>query len=729
MSTGTPTRTTVGPYRITGFLGAGGMGVVWRATHRELQRDVAIKRLSGSACEGVPLERFRNEARLHSSLNHPNIVTLYDFFDDDGVPCIVMEYVAGPTIEERLLSGPFTVHEATTIVETLAEAVGYLHQRGILHRDIKPSNVKLRPGGSPVLLDFGIARAEGDPRLTRTGMIIGSPHTIAPEQFEGRAIDGRADVWSLGVLLYEMLTGHPPFVGTSVAALANAILSSTIEPASERVTSLPQRADVVISRALQRDPAKRFQNCEQLAEALRALRQSTPRAGQARASAQPLSIAWLRTPFATRAIVGLSAVALLSVAALVVVQQNPPPVPTVSGPTMPGTDSMSPVTRPHADSLPASPDEHLTTRISLAEGIADVYINNRRVGETPYVHAATVGTSVTVTLRRVGFRDETVTFVVSHNQREYTLLMQRDASALPAPAAFGFLTWLRRRRRNQPSDPSTASLASRAAVTGERTIAERLSFHAAVRSDVGCIRDGNEDVVRAVPVPDGSLVAILCDGMGGHAAGEVAADLAVRTLEQRAAALTTSQALSDAVDAANQQIRIAMTRDSALRGMGTTCVVMRLCGHTALCAHVGDSRAYLVRGGAIYRLTEDHSHVRSLVRDGSIADQDARHHPDKNVILRALGPAERVSATTWSAPLQLRAGDRFLLSSDGLHDLADDDEFLPALALDEAAAACDALIELARGRGAPDNVSVCVVDVSAQGGAAPHKAAASPVSV
>ena len=238
-----------------------------------------------------------------------------------------------------------------------------------------------------------------------------------------------------------------------------------------------------------------------------------------------------------------------------------------------------------------------------------------------------------------------------------------------------------------------------------------LRFRAAARTDVGCLRDGNEDAVSVVFVPDGGVVATLCDGMGGHAAGEVASDLAVKTIVEHATQLDTSAALVNAVDAANRRIRRAMSRDRALQGMGTTCVVLRLQGQSALCAHVGDSRAYLVRDGGIYRLTEDHSHVRDLVRDGALADQDARHHPDKNVILRALGPAEHVEATTFASPLQLRAGDRFLLSSDGLHDLADDQEFLPALAIEDPETACSALITLARDRGAPDNVTVCIVDV------------------
>ena len=238
-----------------------------------------------------------------------------------------------------------------------------------------------------------------------------------------------------------------------------------------------------------------------------------------------------------------------------------------------------------------------------------------------------------------------------------------------------------------------------------------LRFRAAARTDVGCVRDGNEDAVRVVFVPDGGVLATLCDGMGGHAAGEVASDLAVKTIVEHAAELNSAAALVSAVDAANRRIRRAVSRDRALQGMGTTCVVLRLVGQTALCAHVGDSRAYLVRDGGIYRLTEDHSHVRDLVRDGALVDQEARHHPDKNVILRALGPAEHVEATTFAAPLQLRAGDRFLLSSDGLHDLADDQEFLPALAIDDPEQACAALIALARDRGAPDNVTVCIVDV------------------
>ena len=717
MSSGTPTRTEIGPYRITGFLGAGGMGMVWRAMHRDLGRDVAIKRLSESASAGIPLERFRNEARLHGTLNHPRIAQLYDFIEDNGLPCIVMEYVAGPTIEEQLRGGPIPLHMAITTLEMVADAVGYLHQRGIIHRDIKPSNVKLRPDGSPVLLDFGIARADGDPRLTRTGMIIGSPHTIAPEQFENKPLDGRADVWALGVLFYEMITGRPPFTGDSIAALASEILHSTPVAPSHRIRTLPARVDALVARCLEHDRARRFQNTAELIEALRELRRVTPPPGEEPA---PGLTAAFRAIQMRRRLVPIAMVLGILVAGFITFRVIRTPDHRVGPP-----DSTNVVIPPGPGPVaPVGPVAgELTTRISIADGSAAVFIDGRQVGTTPYVHSAPAGTSVTITLHRAGFHDQTVTFIVSDNQREYTLVMQRDASAPVAPAFLGLLGWFRRRKPHSVTAPRTAD----GGVTGERTILSPLSFRAASRTDVGCVREGNEDAVSVVFVPDGAVVATLCDGMGGHAAGEVASDLAVKTIVEHAPQLDSSASLVSAVDAANRRIRRAMSRDRALLGMGTTCVVLRLREQSAICAHVGDSRAYLVRDGGIYRLTEDHSHVRDLVRDGTLADQDARHHPDKNVILRALGPAEHVEATTWSAPLQLRPGDRFLLSSDGLHDLADDQEFLPALALEEPEQACVALITLARDRGAPDNVTVCIVDVV--GAQAPRMAETRAVEV
>jgi len=700
MDSGVPSRTAIGPYRILGFLGAGGMGTVWKAQHRALGRDVAIKRLSDAAGAGVPLERFRSEARLHGALNHPRIAQLYDFLEDEGVPCIVMEYIDGPTIEALLRQGPLPVETVLSIMTSLADTVGYLHRRGILHRDIKASNVKLRPDGSPVLLDFGIARAEGDPRLTRTGMIIGSPHAIPPEQFDGLAMDARGDVWALGVLLYEMLTGRPPFSGDSIAAMATAVTFGTPPVPSSLVSSVPVRLDVIVARCLERDRDRRYSSADAVLEALGAV---PPRGARLGVDGLGGAAAWPSWRGGGVRRVGILAVAVAGMLGGTAVWWRTTPVVPVA--TAGAAGAMSSDVTPAI--APGVVPGAVVTRISVAEGSADVLIDGRVVGATPYEHFAPVGASVSLTLRRTGFHDEAVTFIVSDNQREYTLVLQRDSSTPASPALFGLVAWFRRRR----AVPAAAPRRSGANVTGERVLIEALQFRSAALTDVGCVRSGNEDAVRVVHLPDGAVVAALCDGMGGHAAGEVASDLAVTTIVERAATLESSAALVATIDAANSRIRTAMLRDAALTGMGTTCVVLRLHGQSALCAHVGDSRAYLVRDGAIYRLTEDHSKVRHLVRDGQLAEQEARHHPDKNVILRALGPARRVEASTWSTPLGLRAGDRFLLSSDGLHDLADDDEFLPALAHAAPQQACAALVALARERGAPDNVSVCVVDV------------------
>jgi eukaryotic-like serine/threonine-protein kinase len=702
MTTGTRDRTAIGPYRITGFLGAGGMGMVWRGIHRDLGRDVAIKRLSESASDGIPLDRFRNEARLHGTLNHPRIAHLYDFIEDDGAPCIVMEYVAGPTIEQQLREGAIPLHIAITVLEMVADAVGYLHQRGIIHRDIKPSNVKLRPDGSPVLLDFGIARADGDPRMTRTGMLVGSPQTIAPEQFEGRPLDGRSDIWALGVLFYEMITARAPFTGESIAALATAILNTSPVPPSTRINSLSPRVDAFVAHCLERDPARRFQTTADLVVALQELRRVTPQPGDAATPPR-------RRPSAgsLRRALAAGAVLLAVIAGAWLSRRGPEAVKQRAA------DSTLSAVPP----VEAPPPGSLVTTIAIADGSADVLIDGRKVGTTPYKHAALPGTSVTLTLRRPGYVDETVTFVVSDNQREYTLVMQRDPNAPVAPALLGLVGWFRRRRPTATIAKDSPAGATPVGVTGERVIGAALVFHAAAQTDVGCVRDGNEDAVEIVHTADGAVVGVLCDGMGGHAAGEVASALAIRTIAEHAVELTSASALIGVIDAANRRIRRAIIKDRALAGMGTTCVVLRLHGQSALCAHVGDSRAYLYRDGAIYRLTEDHSHVRGLVRDGALAQDAARHHPDKNVILRALGPAEHVEATTLAAPLQLRASDRFILSSDGLHDLADDADFLPALGLRDPADVCTALISLARERGAPDNVSVCVIDALPQAAA------------
>lgn len=245
-----------------------------------------------------------------------------------------------------------------------------------------------------------------------------------------------------------------------------------------------------------------------------------------------------------------------------------------------------------------------------------------------------------------------------------------------------------------------------------------------MRTDTGCVREANEDCGRVFESGDPArvagrgLLAVVADGMGGHAAGEVASRMAVEAISDvyyrgrgEAAA-----ALKRAFAEANRRIFAAAQGDAELRGMGTTATALALLNGTAVMAHVGDSRLYLLRGGEMYLLTEDHSAVMEMVKLGVITPEQARTHADKNVILRALGTNPEVEISTWDEPLPVRAGDQFLLSSDGLHDLVEDAQIkATALAAPGPHEACERLVALARERGGHDNITVGIVSLSAPG--------------
>lgn len=242
-----------------------------------------------------------------------------------------------------------------------------------------------------------------------------------------------------------------------------------------------------------------------------------------------------------------------------------------------------------------------------------------------------------------------------------------------------------------------------------------------LRTDVGCRREVNEDAATVVTPHEPGLLAsrgvlvLVADGMGGHAAGEVASRMAVETIraEYYGSRGRPVAALVRAFERANRAIHDAARGDGRLAGMGTTCAAVALTAGAASCAHVGDSRVYLVRGGEIYAMTEDHSAVRDLVRRGLLSEADAKGHGDRNVILRALGTSKKVEVATWPDPLPVRPGDGFLLCSDGLHDLVEAGEMLDAANRFEPPGACDRLVALARERGGYDNITVAIVRVEA----------------
>jgi protein phosphatase len=239
----------------------------------------------------------------------------------------------------------------------------------------------------------------------------------------------------------------------------------------------------------------------------------------------------------------------------------------------------------------------------------------------------------------------------------------------------------------------------------------------ALATDPGCHRANNQDsggVFRASAAPLGAYtLLIVADGMGGHQGGEVASRLAVETVSSASlSAADPHRALERAFDQANREINNRAMRQRELTGMGTTCTALLLAGGLAYAAHVGDSRLYLIRRGGIYQLTEDHSAVMQLVRDGYLTIEAARHHEDRNIILRALGTRKQVETSLWSRPMPAKPGDCFLLCSDGLYEPVDDAEIRDIATSLAPEAACQSLIALARERGGYDNITVAIAQVA-----------------
>jgi serine/threonine protein kinase/Tol biopolymer transport system component len=254
--------TRVGAYTIVAPLGAGGMGEVYRATDSQLQREVAIKVLPAAVATHPGLiDRLRREAKLLAAVNHQNIAAIYGIHESDGVIALILELVEGPTLAERLADGRLALNEALRLARQVAEALEAAHDKGIVHRDLKPENIKVRHSGDVKVLDFGIAKAlnQGDAAaanenasLTLTGAVFGTPAYMSPEQIRGLPVDRRTDLWSFGLLLWELVTGRQPFSGTSVEARMTAVL--TTEPDWTALPSdLPPALLRLLRRALQKD--------------------------------------------------------------------------------------------------------------------------------------------------------------------------------------------------------------------------------------------------------------------------------------------------------------------------------------------------------------------------------------------------------------------------------------------------------------------------------------------
>jgi serine/threonine-protein kinase len=470
------TNEMIGEYRVTNFLGAGGMGEVYQGVHAKLNRPAAIKVLSESCSDASFTERFFNEARLQASLHHPNVAALYDFQEIGGRLCIFMEFVNGESLEDLVARRAFTVEDALKTFQPIVEAIAFIHQNGILHRDIKSQNIKLTSGGTVKLLDFGIAKDSTSHSLTQTGGVIGTPSYLAPEQLAGKGASSQTDVWALGVLLYEMLTGVEPFKADTIGALCMQITLAEFESPEKINPAVPRDVSRIVARCLKKNVAERYQTADELLEDVRRFlsgekshaKTATAFSGlkksfafsskNAAASAVATDVSsnqnqtdasfrqntadnysyqtdsngenyqnqssGKKLPIAMIAVASSAAVILLfGLVGLGVWLMSGSSVNNmaVSSAAKIAVDSKDGKTAV-VQSAKAATQKRV--RVDVDEGSAQVFRNSQAVGSTPFDLEAGDGEKVDLTLKRNGFEDKTVQIEVSSRKQVYTFSLK-----------------------------------------------------------------------------------------------------------------------------------------------------------------------------------------------------------------------------------------------------------------------------------------------------------------
>ena len=304
--------TKLGQYEVQDFIGQGAMGLVYRAYHVQLQRTGAVKVLQGIAPDPDTTARFRHEAQAIAQMRHPNIVNVYDFGEHDGVPYMIIEFVPGGSLANRLSNGPLDAATALKYLRGIAAGLDHAHALGIVHRDVKPANVLLEKDDTPVLADFGLAKLmQGSSLKSMTGVTTGTPAYMAPEQVTGTRVGPAADRYALATMAYEMLTGVIPFDGEGLMEVLYAHVHREPIPPSARNSALGPRVDAVIMRGLAKDPNARWESCTAMIDALGAALARRPEPATARTvviapsstgpAARPMAPATMAVPGAAAA--------------------------------------------------------------------------------------------------------------------------------------------------------------------------------------------------------------------------------------------------------------------------------------------------------------------------------------------------------------------------------------------------------------------------------------------
>ncbi|BDI33296.1 hypothetical protein CCAX7_53470 [Capsulimonas corticalis] len=383
----------IGPYELTREAGRGGAATVYEALDTKIGRRVAVKVVRMPSHLAVEerrdmAERLMREARAAGRLSHPSIVTLHDVGSEDDVYYLVMEFLDGETLHQRLRRGPLPAADAARIAEQLASALGAVHAAGMLHRDIKPGNVMILPDGRIKLMDFGIARQLDETLLTQAGSFVGTPAYMSPEQCRGEDATAASDTWALGVLIYQMLAGHRPFEGATIPSVMYQVTHEDPPP----ISGVPNEARRIVAQALDKDPARRFATPAALADALSQAVNAAPEA--ATVEAEPETI-WARPaarrlrlrPWPTAA----AAAALLGAITLGSAHLHRPTAPSSTHvsvtPQTPSISKTAPVLTParHA------PAKHATMKAvprSAAHASAARAVNKRKARSVRRTHSA-----------------------------------------------------------------------------------------------------------------------------------------------------------------------------------------------------------------------------------------------------------------------------------------------------------------------------------------------------